>query len=297
MRVLAFFLVVLGFFCSPAKAEPQFASVDDQLAYFAGLTEEELAKFDIAYLNLVCAQGLNGSENLDITACLRSLDEMAAFVKVNTRANLHMFRQNPGEYANSEGQFRALLMVSLVVKRYGASYNPDRIESPNNLSPNDVFFRDSQDIFLHGLLKRQPRMGTCTSLPVFWIALGRRLGYPLSMSNTLLHFFVRWEDDSDRFNFEGTQNGCSITDDAHYKEFPVKLDEAKIEYFGLLQSFSRKREMMHFLLARAACLGANGRDAEARKTYEMAITCYSSNFSRGALYLYNKSLLTKHENK
>ena len=295
MRLGVILLGVLCLWPSLTKAEPKFASVVEHLAYFAGLPEEELAKFDIAYVNLVCAEGLNGSEDLDIPACLRSLDEIAGFVKANTAANIQVYGCDPSAYANSESQFRALAMVTFAVKGYGIQYNPDRIERADALSPNDVFFRDSKDIFLHGLLQRQPRMGTCTSLPVFWVALGRRLNYPLSLSNTLLHFFTRWEDASGKFDFEGSQNGCGIHDDAYYKGFPVQTDDAKIEYLGLLQSFSRKGELMHFLLSRGACLTAHKRDAEATRAYELAVLCYPSNFSKWALHLHQKELLEKHE--
>ncbi len=281
---------------SEAPAEVQFATVDDHLAHLAGLSETELARFDIAYLNLICAQGLNGAEALDMPACLRTLDEMSAFVKANTEANLHLYTRSPAEHANSAGQFRALCLVTFAVQKYGIRYNPDRIETPDNLSSDDVFFRDARDIFIHGLLRQEPRMGTCSSLPVFWTALGRRLGYPLFLSNTLLHFFVRWEEGAGRFNFEGSQNGCAIYDDSHYTEFPVKVDEAKRAYFGLLETFSRKRELMHFLLARAACLTANDRHSEANRAYELAVLCYPSNFSRGALYLHRKARPALHEN-
>jgi hypothetical protein len=117
------------------------------------------------------------------------------------------------------------------------------------------------------------------------------------LSNTLLHFFTRWESGHDRFNFEGTQNGCAISDDAHYKEFPVKLDAARTEYLGLLQSFSRKRELMHFLLSRGACLSANGRDAEATRAYELAVRCYPSNYSSAALHAYKREFKAENENK
>jgi len=232
--------ILLLVFAVRVQAEPVFSSSDDQLSYLAGLSEEELSKYDIAYLNLVCAQGLKGSENLDIPACLAKLGEIAEFVRVNAEVNLYKFSQNPGDFAGSEGQFRVLAMVTFAVKGYGIQYNPAMIETPDNLSADDVFFADSRNVFLNGLLQREPRMGTCSSLPVFWTALGRRLGYPLYMSNTLLHFFTRWEKDGERFNFEGSQNGCAIDDDEHYRNFPVTVDEGKIEQLCLLKSFTRK---------------------------------------------------------
>ncbi len=284
--LLCAFLIVYG--VSPAHADPQFASVDEQLAYLSTLSEEALSHYDIAYLNLVCAQGLNGSENLDIPSCLAKLGEIADCVRLNTELNLHKFRLAPQDYENSIGQYRILGMVTYAVKGYGVQYNPALIETPDNLSTDDVFFKDSRNVFLNGILQREPRMGTCSSLPVFWTALGRRLGYPLYMSNTLLHFFTRWEKDGERFDFEGSQNGCVIDDDEHYRNFPVKVDEAKIQYLGLLESFSRKRELMHFLITRGACLHANGRFEESKRAYEFARACYPSNFSQLALELSKK---------
>jgi len=283
---LSLFLLVL--FCCIARAEPEFASVDEQLTYFAGLTETELAQYDIAYLNLVCAQGLDGSEDLDIPACLARLDEMAKRIGAKIEAAHYLYERNPASFENSVGHFKAISMVTYAVKDYGVMYNPARIETPNNLSSDDVFFADSKDVFINGLLQGDPPMGTCSSLPVYWIALGRRLGYPLYMSNTLLHFFVRWDGNGDRFNFEGSQTGCGICDDEHYSNFPIQVDAAKIEYFGLLESFTRKEEMMHFLITRGACLHANGRPDEAKRAYELAVKCYPSNFSRTALQLYLK---------
>lgn len=278
-RLCVILLPLLTFLCK-ATAQETFSSIDEQLAYLVSLPEEELAKYDIAYLNLVCAQGLNGSEDLDIQACLQRLDEMARVVGANTQASAYMFTNNPASFDNSIGQFNSICMVTFAVKGFGVMYDPSKIETVDNLSSNDDFFADSKGIFLNGLLQTDQPMGTCSSLPVYWIALGRRLGYPLYMSNTFMHFFVRWDDLSgDRFNFEGSQNGCGITDDDHYKEWPTKVDEGKIEYYGLLSSFSRKEELMHFLIARGTCLRANKRYKEAILANALAYKCYPNNFS------------------
>jgi hypothetical protein len=80
MRCAALCILLLFTWISAVRAEQTFTSVDEQLAYLANLPEEQLAVYDIAYLNLVCAQGLNGSEDLDIPACIARLDEMAAHI-------------------------------------------------------------------------------------------------------------------------------------------------------------------------------------------------------------------------
>jgi hypothetical protein len=285
MRRAALCILLLFAWISAVRAEQTFTSVDDQLSYLANLTEEQLAVYDIAYLNMVCAQGLNGSEDLDIPACIARLHEMAANIRAKIEAGRYLYDRNPVSFENSMGHFNAISMVTYAVKDYGVMYNPARVETPSSLSPDNVFFSDSKDVFINGLLQGDHPMGTCSSLPVYWIALGRRLDYPLYMSNTLLHFFVRWDGNGDRFNFEGSQAGCGIHDDAYYHEFPITLDDAKIKYLGLLESFTRKEELMHFLLTRGTCLRAHGRDEEARRAYLLAFQCYPNNFAEGYLYL------------
>ena len=45
------------------------------------LPAEQLEKIDIALMNLLCAEGLPGAENLDIGRCLSVLDHWAEVVK------------------------------------------------------------------------------------------------------------------------------------------------------------------------------------------------------------------------
>ncbi len=54
------------------------------MTHLCELPDEELAKLDIAVLNLVCARLLPGSEGVDFIACLRKLDEWARLVRLNT---------------------------------------------------------------------------------------------------------------------------------------------------------------------------------------------------------------------
>jgi hypothetical protein len=52
------------------------------------MTPEELARVDIALMNLLCAKGLPGAEKLDIPPALRKRDEWAAKVRFETERQL-----------------------------------------------------------------------------------------------------------------------------------------------------------------------------------------------------------------
>ncbi len=47
-------------------------------------------------------------------------------------------------------------------------------------------------------------------MPVLYVAIGRRLGYPLELVTTKGHVFACWEDSNDRFNIEGTNEGLNL---------------------------------------------------------------------------------------
>src|SRR5205085_7410862 len=97
-----------------------------------------------------------------------------------TERHFYRFRANPAEFENSEGYFRMLMMAVVLYEDFGVRYNPARISAPAPSEDDDHFFFDSRDVFLHGLLG-STRSGTCSSMPVLYVAIGRRLGYPLKL--------------------------------------------------------------------------------------------------------------------
>lgn len=58
-------------------------------------SKSQLAGTDIAELNLRCAEGLPGAEDLDVGVSLRQLDEWAEAVRTATTNYLHLFYQAP----------------------------------------------------------------------------------------------------------------------------------------------------------------------------------------------------------
>lgn len=232
-------------------------------------TPAEIETLDIGLVNALCAQGLPGAENLDIQDCLRTLDGWATRVKAETERHFYRFRAHPEQFENSEGYFRMLMMAVVLYEDFGVRYNPARISSPANLDPNDKFFADSKDIFIHGLCGDR-RMGTCSSMPVLFIAIGRRLDYPLKLVTTKAHLFARWESPTERFNVEATGKGMNRYDDEHFKHWPFEVTEQEIKIDGYLRSLTPVEELGVFLSLRGHCLKEAGRLTEAKLCYAEA---------------------------
>jgi hypothetical protein len=248
-----------------SAAPPAVASAPTPLHLpgLLSLPPTELARVDIASMNLLCAEGLPGAPALDWHQAAATLDQYAQRVKAETDRHLYRFRQNSAEFNHSEGYFRVLTLVTVLQQDFGVRYNPERIQAPN--------FADARDLFLHGLLSG-PRQGTCVSLPVLYVAVGRRLGYPLRLVTAKAHLFARWEspEGSERFNIEATNAGLNCFPDDHYHTWPVPLTAAEVAAGHYLKSLTPAEEQAVFLSARGHCLEAAGRLPEAQLAYAQA---------------------------
>ena len=97
-------------------------------------------------------------------------------------------------------------------------------------------------------------LGTCSSLPVLQVAVGRRLGYPLKLVATKGHLFVRWEGAGERFNIEAAGQGVNRFTDDYYRHWPLEITPAEEVAEGYLKSLTPPEELAVFLSIRGMCL-------------------------------------------
>jgi len=231
---------------------------------------------EIARCNLLCAEGLNGAEKINIDECLRRLDQIAQHVSQETKRHWYRFVQNRGEYNNSEGVFRCIVLATVMQEDFGIHYNPERVTEVEVFEPNEGFYGDSRDVFIHGLLSDRAA-GTCASSPVLYAAVGRRLGYPLNLVTTKNHLFVRWDGPTERFNFDATGKGLSLFDDDHYRNWPFPVSAEEEKACGYLKSLNSTEERALFLNIRGHCLMASGRSSEAVQAHAEAAKLVPAN--------------------
>lgn len=222
------------------------------------LAPADLAKLDVASVNLLCAKGLPGAENLDIPAIQAKLDEWAA--KVRSETQRHLYRvtdpRYADHYARSEARLRAEFIVQCLQEDCGVHYNVERVRQ--------VDFSKPADLFIHGMVSNS-NGGTCSSMPVLYAAIGRRLGYPIKLVLAKQHVFCRWDDGKERFNIEAATNGgVDYPPDEHYRDWPLPITDAEMKSGEFLRSLSPQEELATFLLQRACCLQAHRRSDEER---------------------------------
>ena len=262
-------LIVSGFVVSqlyrtslPPAAVVIPANSQPSLAQLLAMSPEQLAEVDIALMNLRCAEGLRGAEGLDVAAALEMLGQYAHHAEAETARHLYRYHNNPAEFENSEAWFRLVMLNTVLQQDFGVRYNPERITSPGIFEPNETFYASARDVFIHGLTS-PPVMGTCSSMPVLFVAVGRRLGYPLSLVSTKSHLFVRWQDSRDYFNVDATSIGLTRYDDDYFKTWPFKITDEETRLDGYLKSMTPREELACFMSIRGSCLMSMHRFDEA----------------------------------
>jgi hypothetical protein len=146
----------IGRSCVPTLGEVLFLPINS------------IGRLQLGFLNLLCATMLPDTLDLDVGACLQTLEKWTEHVKVETDRNLYRFCRDPGDYQHSEAYFRVLMMVTVLQQDCGVRYNAASINTP--------LFLNSEEGFIHGLLNDKAT-GTCANMPVLYAAVGRKLGY------------------------------------------------------------------------------------------------------------------------
>ena len=268
---------------SNALNEPR--SLNELLA----LPPVDLDKCDIALLNLLCAEGLPGSENLDVPDCLKKLDAMADYVKGETQRHEYRFREHPEEFKNSRLYFEMDMLGTILAQDIHIQYNPDiALPMLDCKVPTQATSANSKDIFIHGLLAEN-HYGTCASMPVLFVALARRLGYPANIAATKLHRYVRCEEpNNSHFNVEATMTEGFLTPtDSDYTNGPLTCTAEEVDNYGWLRPLSNRELLGDFLSNRAVCLGDAKRYAEAKEMVLLSANCFPQTPGRKAGLTYD----------
>jgi Transglutaminase-like superfamily len=226
---------------------------------YVGWSDDQLSQADVAVLNFCCARGLPGMEKYEAAHSIRLIDEMADKVASATQAYLPQFLNRPNEFENSLDYFRALVLVTVLQRNCGIRYDQAKIPDHVPYTPDDTF--------LHRVI--HTKLGTCANIPVLYVAVGRRLSYPMKLvqanGREATHLFVRWDDPTgNRFNIEATDQGMRTPPDDYYRAGRYQLHPSLEEKGQFLRSKTPREELACFLAERFCCF----RDA---RQYRLAI--------------------------
>jgi hypothetical protein len=236
-----------------------------------GQSNDELARVDPVDMNLLVARGIPSLADLDPAPYRALLDRGAAVLREQLPAAEERFYRNPGQCKNDVRFARLALMCWYVDEVLGIKYREDQKHL------HRVRYTDPGDLFLHGVL--DTRRGTCGNMSLVYVALGWRLGWPVSLACVGSHYICRYDDGEVVYNIEATtpeEGGFQSPPDAHYlKEFT--LPEKAVRCGSDLRAVTPREMLGLFLGARARHLENINRLEEAEPDYLLARALFPRN--------------------
>ena len=190
------------------------AGVDFTLGQLVAMSDDQLAVIDPLAMNLVVAKGVPSLAGLDIGHYRDIVDN---WVLDLTRRCLPSwepyFHHAPQDYRDDLRYFRLGMVCQYLECEVGIQYNPDQREAQG------ILYTDPSDLFLNGVLDTHE--GTCGNMAALHVAIGWRMGWPVSLACVGSHYILRFDDGRMTFNIEATHSG--------YGGFKSDPDEYLIE--------------------------------------------------------------------
>jgi hypothetical protein len=175
-------------------------------------SESELAATDPVEMNLLVAKGIPALAGLEIPPYQRQVDEWATEIKRRLPNLERHFHRTPGDWDHDINLFRLGVVCQFVDKDLGIRYKEEQKYVAK------WTYADPGDLFLNGVI--DTRRGTCGNMTALHVALGWRLGWPVSIAMAGWHEVLRFDDGKAVWNVEAsnTEGGFRTNPDGFYQQ-------------------------------------------------------------------------------
>jgi hypothetical protein len=183
-----------------------------------------------------------------------------------------VFRRNPDYWKNDVNFIRLAYLVEYLDRSVGIRYKEEHV------GRTSILYTDPSDLFLNCVM--DTRQGTCGNIPALLVAIGWRLGWPLSMACARAHHLCRYDDGRVRYNAEATTmgrgDGFNSPEDSQYIEW-YKLTPSAVNSGSDLRALTPRETLGLFVGFRARHMQDSGNLIEAEKDYLLARYLFPTN--------------------
>jgi hypothetical protein len=227
-------------------------------------TDEELGRADVLEMNLLVAKSIPSLAHLEIPRYQRQADAWAEAVRRRLPNAEKVFWQTPWDWKNDLNFFRLGVLCGFLDKEAGIEYIEEQKYA------RAVRYTNPSDLFLNGVM--DTRRGTCGNMAALHVALGRRLGWPVSLACARSHCICRYDDGKVTHNIEATHSGGSgfQSDSDEYLIKREGLTRKAITSGSDLRALTVREMLGIFLGFRGRHMKDTGRWEEADKDYLLA---------------------------
>ncbi len=207
---------------------------------FLGRSDADLARVDPVWLNLWVAQGVPSLASLAILQYSTLVDEWAREIARRMPRYDRAFHRAPQDWDNDLHQFRLGLVCSFIHNDLGIRYNEEHKDAQK--LRRGFSYTEPSDLFLNGVI--ETRRGTCANMTALHLAIGRRLGWPVSIAMAGWHQILRFDNGDVVWNIEASNTECGfrVNPDGWYqKEHDISQEAI---YGGSDLTFLKPRQLL-----------------------------------------------------
>ncbi len=236
-----------------------------------GMSDEQLAVADPLAMNLLVAREISSLANLEINQYQALANAWADDLRRRMPVLERDFQDSPQDWDNDIDFFRLGLVAWYVDMVLGIEYRED------HKHVKAIRYTNPSDLFANGVI--DTRRGTCGNMALVHLAIGRRLGLPVSLACAGAHFFLRYDDGKKCFNIETTRTGGGVfavpTDEQVKKN--NRLPEKAVTCGSDLRAVTPREMLGLFLGLRARYYDNTGRFDLAEPDYLLARSLFPQN--------------------
>jgi hypothetical protein len=188
---------------------PPYTEAERELEKMLRGKDEDI---DLALANWLIAVDIPQLHEMTREDYFKQLDAMAEQVRLDiARQAREKHPANPNKPIWRCGSF------AYAIHKLGFAYTEEFRKQDLSPAESQALHSNANDVFLVGLLHTQ--RGSCISMPLIYLVIGQRLGYPVHLVVLGKHYFIRWQEPGFRVNIEPTINDdACLTDDENYLE-------------------------------------------------------------------------------
>ena len=234
-------------------------------------SDAELARVDPLVMNLLVAKSIPSLADLDLSHYASLANQWAEDIRRRLPNAERVFWKTPQNWKNDVNFFRLGVLCGYLDQEVGIAYIEDQKYATS------ISYTDPSDLFLNGVM--DTRRGTCGNMAALHVALGWRLGWPVSLACVRSHYICRYDDGAVTHNVEATQAG--------YGGFKSDPDQYLIDHYELppkaitsgsdLRAVTPRELLGIFLGLRGRHMRDTARADEAERDYLLARYLFPSN--------------------
>ncbi len=162
---------------------------------------------DLALANWLIVADIPQFADLTREAYFAQLDAMTGQVRQDM-ARMQNNAKLRGKNLNSPDTRCGIFCNAIIKLKF--AYCEEFAQHDLTLLQYKALYSDANNVFLAGL--NRTRRGSCVSMPLIYMVIGQRLGFPVHLVHVGKHFFVRWQEPGYRLNIETTGRGQGLGD-------------------------------------------------------------------------------------